>query len=199
MGSRRGSGLDSGRRAASPFTNPLSALLFFMRGVTFAWLIGATGVSVSLMGREWAHATIALGVVLALGGTLVNVWATRVVGLDTYYYRDLFAGGSTGELSSAGPYRVFRNPMYGVGQASGYGAALVSLSPAGILATLLNQMTMYLFNELVERPHLARRRIAPAGDLCCANSTCSDDRGPGSPSAWRETRSRRTRRTLPAS
>jgi hypothetical protein len=56
--------------------------------------------------------------------------------------------------------------MYGIGQASGYGAALVSLSPAGILATLLNQMTMNLFNELIERPDLTLRRDPPAGDRC---------------------------------
>lgn len=143
----------------------VTALLFFVRGVTFAWLIGTTNLSISAMGGRWAHAVIALGVILALGGTLVNVWATYVVGLDTYYYRDLFIGRLSGDLRCVGPYRVFRNPMYGVGQASGYGAALLSLSPAGVLATLFNQLTMYVFNELIERPHLARVRAGASSSL----------------------------------
>jgi hypothetical protein len=134
-----------------------TAILFFVRGVTFAWLVGATSVSVAALGPVWSHTLVVAGGSLALAGTLVNVWAIRVVGLDTYYYRDLFSGDSPAELKAAGPYR-FCNPMYGVGQAGAYGLALAALSPAGVVATFLNQVTMYAFNEVVEQPHLAEHR-----------------------------------------
>jgi hypothetical protein len=45
--------------------------------------------------------------------------------------------------------------MYGIGQLGAYGAALMALSP---LAGLLHQLIMYLFNGLVEQPHLQRAR-----------------------------------------
>jgi protein-S-isoprenylcysteine O-methyltransferase Ste14 len=145
-------------RASSPSSSRWDGPTELASRVTFAWLVGATSVSVAALGPVWSHTLVVAGGSLALAGTVVNVWAIRVVGLDTYYYRDLFSGDSPAELTAAGPYRFFRNPMYGVGQAAAYGLALVALSPAGLLATLLNQLTMYAFNEVVEQPHLAEHR-----------------------------------------
>jgi hypothetical protein len=53
-----------------------------------------------------------------------------------------------------GPYTFLRNPMYSVGQLAAYGAALLALSPIGLVAAALNQITLYIFNDLVEQPRL---------------------------------------------
>jgi protein-S-isoprenylcysteine O-methyltransferase Ste14 len=106
-------------------------------------------------------ALVSSGAALAALGVVVNVWATRIIGLDTYYYRDLFSGPRHVNLELRGPYAVLANPIYGVGQLAPYGAALALLSPIGLLAAALNQIALYAFNAMVEQPHLnAANRIS---------------------------------------
>ena len=49
---------------------------------------------------------------------------------------------------------MLANPLYGVGQLAAYGAALMLLSPVGVLAATAHQMALYAFNSAVEQPHL---------------------------------------------
>jgi protein-S-isoprenylcysteine O-methyltransferase Ste14 len=131
----------------------VTAIFFAARGLSFAWLLESTAIPLDIPLRDLL---VTVGGISAAFGTAVNVWATSVVGLVTYYYGDLFMGQPPVELEVTGPYRLWRNPMYGVGQLAAYGAALMALSPVGLLATGLNQAAMYLFNWLVEQPHLER-------------------------------------------
>jgi protein-S-isoprenylcysteine O-methyltransferase Ste14 len=87
-------------------------------------------------------------------GLVLSIWATRVIGLDTYHYRDLFMGPQHVSVELRGPYAFLRNPIYGWGQLYAYGAALLALSPLGLVAAALNQVTLYLFNDSVEQPRL---------------------------------------------
>jgi protein-S-isoprenylcysteine O-methyltransferase Ste14 len=129
----------------------ITALFFAARGLSFAWLLEVTKIHPS---SATASVLIIAGGLCALVGTVVNIWAARVVGMGTYYYRDLFMGETSVDFKVEGPYRIWKNPMYGVGQLAGYGAALMALSPLGVLAGVLNQVTMYLFNGLIEQPHI---------------------------------------------
>jgi hypothetical protein len=57
--------------------------------------------------------------------------------------------------------------MYGIGQSSAYGAALMAGSVAGILATVLNQLVMYVFYYTIEKPHIksiisAQQKLIPS-------------------------------------
>src|SRR5262249_35184838 len=95
-----------------------------------------------------------LGILLLGVGVSISVWAARIVGLDTYYYRDLFMGPRYMSVELRGPYAFWSNPMYGGGKLAGYGVALIALSPLGLVAAALNQVTLYAFNDFVEQPRL---------------------------------------------
>jgi protein-S-isoprenylcysteine O-methyltransferase Ste14 len=130
-----------------------TALQFFYRGVTFSWLVAVTRVTLP---GCWNVVAQGAGLVLAVVGTGINLWATDVIGIRSYFYGDLYDGPQArSEFKAVGPYRYLSHPMYGVGQCAGYGAALMALSPVGVLATLVNQLTMYVFTALVEAPHVA--------------------------------------------
>jgi protein-S-isoprenylcysteine O-methyltransferase Ste14 len=131
----------------------MTAILFHARGLTFAWLVAATQHVGAL--PPWLRG---VGLALMLAGGVVNLWSTLVIGLPRYFYWDLFVAEPRTELKAIGPYRYFKNPMYGVGQGAAYGAALASLSPMGVLATALNQLSMYVFNWRIEQPHLGQSR-----------------------------------------
>jgi len=106
-------------------------------------------------------------VALPLGAALLTIgfgtktWAIHLVGLDTYYFKDLFTGELHGSLVTRGPYRWLANPMYGVGQLHAYGLALMSNSMSGLVAAAFCQLSIYGFYFAVERPFLARLLPAP--------------------------------------
>jgi phospholipid methyltransferase len=140
-----------------------TAALFFFRGLSFIWLLDASYVPAS---GAATGLLVTVGAVCLAVGTLVNLWATHVVGLGTYYYRDLFLGERYLDFKREGPYEFLENPMYGLGQLTAYGAALMALSPVGLLAAALNQAAMYAFNWLVEQPHVrAGMRLSVDQDL----------------------------------
>jgi protein-S-isoprenylcysteine O-methyltransferase Ste14 len=129
----------------------ISAVLSFAQRLSFVAMLCATSTAPS---GPIATALVSLGVVLVLVGVGVTTWATRVLGLDAYYYRDLFMGPEHVSVVLRGPYTRFANPMYGLGQLAAYGAALVALSPIGFVAAALNQVALYLFNDTIEQPRL---------------------------------------------
>jgi len=121
---------------------------------------GSLGISPIL---AWALAVPTF--VIGMG---VKVWATWVVGLDTYYYRDLFLEEQHGEFSAAGPYRWLSNPMYGLGNVHGYSAAFIVGSTIGLLYAAICHASIYGFYLLVERPFI--HRLYSASDLAPSDS-----------------------------
>lgn len=104
-------------------------------------------------------------VVLTVAGFGVKFWATAVVGLDTYYYRDCFLGRKIGEFSCRGPYRVMKNPMYGVGNLHAYAGALLMQSGWGLLFAALCHVSIFAFYRVVEYPFIRRTYLDGGADL----------------------------------
>jgi protein-S-isoprenylcysteine O-methyltransferase Ste14 len=126
-------------------------LLLFAERVSFVALVCATAHA---PGGIMGAGLVALGLPLVAVGVGVSVWATLVVGLDAYHYRDLFTGSRSTRLECGGPYALWRNPMYTLGPLAGYGLAFMALSPIGLLAAGLNQALLIAFNEFIEQPRL---------------------------------------------
>ena len=98
-----------------------------------------------------------VGATTFLISTVAKVWATLLVGMDVYYYRDLFLDeAGDGGLVTTGPYSIFSNPMYGVGNLSVYGAAIEAGSLEGLLVAIIFQGSIYLFYGIVELPFMKR-------------------------------------------
>jgi protein-S-isoprenylcysteine O-methyltransferase Ste14 len=125
----------------------LLALMFVNQGLGLG-AMASIGPSLPIA-RE---AALALGLSLAAVGLVIKVWATMLLGVDVYYYKDLFLRRPLSGFVVRGPYRVFANPMYGVGQLHAYGYAIVHRSWSGFVAAALCQALTYLFYFAVERP-----------------------------------------------
>lgn len=144
-----------------------AALTLLVQRLGFAALLFApTGFPQLVPAGAAAAAVMAAGALMLTVGVSVSVRATQRIGLDTYYYRDLFMGPQHVKLECDGPYSLAGNPVYGLGQLAAYGAALLALSPEGVMAAALNQLALYAFNSSVEQPHLrAATRIATEQEL----------------------------------
>lgn len=139
-------------RGHTAYSMALDLSLFAQRA-SFLALVCATARESS---GPFGAALQVLGFFLLPVGVGVTVWAARVVGLDAWYYRDLFTGTRSVGLESDGPYGLCRNPMYTLGPLAGYGLALLALSPIALFAAGVNQALLFAFNELVEQPRLRR-------------------------------------------
>jgi protein-S-isoprenylcysteine O-methyltransferase Ste14 len=126
-------------------------LLLFTQRVSFVALVCATARA---PGGFFGGALMAFGFLMVPLGAGVTVWATRVVGLEAYHYRDLFTGSRNASLEKRGPYALCRDPMYSLGPLAGYGLALLALSPIALLAAGINQALLFVFNETVEQQRL---------------------------------------------
>jgi len=140
-----------------------TALMFFLSGSSFSLMIYKSNFIIPWY-NSLEYFFIAAGIASVLTGIVVNVWSTLIVGIDVYYYKDLFLGKAVVDFKKKGPYAIFSNPMYGMGQANGYGYALIYGSAAGVVFILLNQIMMYLFYFTIEKPHIkkifAKNRIS---------------------------------------
>jgi protein-S-isoprenylcysteine O-methyltransferase Ste14 len=137
-------------------------------GVTFglqAAVHGAVNAAFAdTMGVPNPRIWMTCGLLVMAAGLLVKIWATSVTSLGTYYYNDMFLGRpleACPEYVERGPYRVFRNPMYGVGNLSAYGGALLALSWQGLVLAAVFQASIFAFHWLVERPFVMRVYVAP--------------------------------------
>ena len=93
---------------------------------------------------------------LTVVGLGVKFWATWIVGVNTYYFRDLFLEKSHGEFTARGPYKWLANPMYGVGNLHSYCPALLTGSLFGLWFALGCHLSIYAFYFFVERPFIRR-------------------------------------------
>jgi protein-S-isoprenylcysteine O-methyltransferase Ste14 len=134
------------------------ALMFINQG------LGVGCMTALSLGPSWVL-PISPGLACVVGGCffacglVIKVWATVLVGVDVYYYRDMFLGRPVSEFVCRGPYRVFQNPMYGVGQLHAYGYAILARSLTGLVCAMICHSLIYVFYITAERPFI--RRVFP--------------------------------------
>ena len=144
-----------GEEKAYALYEAITGVLFFYRSSSFYFLVVFTAYPFLNLKYFTVYSEV-IGWSMITVATVVNVWSTMIVGIDVYYYKDMFVNRAIGNFEMKGPFRYFSNPMYGIGQLNGYGLALLSESIWGILASVLNQVTIYIFYFLFEKPHIKR-------------------------------------------
>lgn len=145
-----------GEEAGYDVYQSITAVLFFLSASGFTLLVNK---SVGFFFPSFLENPLILsfvGIPIILIGLITNIWSTVIVGIDVYYYKDLFLGRKIGEFKKEGPYNFLSNPMYSVGQASGYGTAIISASLPGVVVIFLNQVLMYVFYLIFEKPHIKK-------------------------------------------
>jgi protein-S-isoprenylcysteine O-methyltransferase Ste14 len=108
-----------------------------------------------------APAFLAAGAALFAVGLVFKLWATLTVGVDVYFFRDMFLGRPLAPACEGGPYRFLRNPMYSVGQLQGYGYALLFGSLPGVVAAAAGHLLIYAFYAVAERPFVRSMYLVP--------------------------------------
>jgi protein-S-isoprenylcysteine O-methyltransferase Ste14 len=137
----------------------VAGLMFLNQGL-------GVGCMAALHVPRWEQAmpapfVLATGVVLFVAGLVVKLSATLTVGVDAYYFRDMFLGRPLAPTCHDGPYRFLRNPMYSVGQLQGYGYALLYGSLPGLAAAAAGHLLIYAFYVVAERPFVRSTYIMP--------------------------------------
>ena len=98
-------------------------------------------------------ASVAAGIVLALIGVSIKVWAAMRLGPGAYYWHNFFAPGKLVAPDPPGPYRFLKNPMYTLGYLQTYGLALMFGSWPALIASAFDQAAILAFHYWVEKPH----------------------------------------------
>ena len=128
----------------------VAGLMFLNQGL-------GVGCMAALHVPRWEQAVpapvlLTAGAGLFAVGLAVKGWATLTVGVDVYFFRDMFLGRPLAPVCDGGPYRFLRNPMYSVGQLQGYGYALLNGSLPGCIAAAAGHLLIYAFYIVAERP-----------------------------------------------
>lgn len=94
--------------------------------------------------------------ILFISGFVIKILAAKAVSIEIYYWKDMFLGRKICEFVVSGPYKYFKNPMYGLGQLQAYATALWYGSAYGLTAAFLNQALIFTFYYLVETEFIRR-------------------------------------------
>lgn len=96
----------------------------------------------------------ALSYCIIIIGTGIKMIAAVQLGIDGYYWKDLFLRKKTVHFQSNGIYKYFKHPMYGIGNISIYGLALYYNSFFILMIGLFYHTGLYLFYRFIEKPHM---------------------------------------------
>ncbi len=148
-----------GEKRAFRAYETLAGLMFLNQGL-------GVGCMAALHIPRWEQAlpaplVLAAGLTLFVAGLVVKLWATLTVGVDAYYFRDMFLSRPLAPACGGGPYRFLRNPMYSVGQLQGYGYALLYGSFPGVAAAAAGHLLIYAFYLAAERPFVRSTYLMP--------------------------------------
>lgn len=128
--------------------------LFFISGAAVGIVSVAFKDTIPLqIGNEIIRPVAAVLFVLGWG---IKLWATKVTGVDIYYWKDMFLGRQIRPFVVEGPYRYFNNPMYGIGQLQAYATALWYQSLTGLFAALIYQLLVFSFYYFKEKKFITR-------------------------------------------
>jgi hypothetical protein len=139
------------------------AFAFFHNGIGSGF-ISQTSAGCCFFLNIPVEVTMVLAAVLFTTGWVIKIWSAYVVGIPIYYWKDMFLGKKVSDFSVTGPYKYFNNPMYGIGQLQIYGIAIYYNSIYGIIFGVVNQMLVFLFYFMVEKPFIFRTYLQQKKD-----------------------------------
>ncbi|MFA5870288.1 MAG: methyltransferase [Candidatus Paceibacterota bacterium] len=128
--------------------------LFFNNGASIAYISSSTtGILFDFVPKK-------LILILVIGmfglGFIVKILAAKAISIDIYYWKDMFLGRKICDFVITGPYKYFKNPMYGVGQLQSYAIAIWYGSILGLFVAVVNQCLVFSFFFLKEREFIKR-------------------------------------------
>lgn len=146
----------------------LLGFIFFNNGASIFYMASSTaGNLFNFVNRELL---VVLVSILFAFGFIIKLWATKVVSIDIYYWKDMFLGKKICPFVVTGPYKYFSNPMYGVGQLHAYAVAIYYGSIPGLIAAILYQSLVFTFYYTVEKKFIKRVYQKKASKLSVAYS-----------------------------
>jgi hypothetical protein len=147
---------------------------FFHNGLAFSYLYFTT-----MSKEDFSFAPTAwimgLAIILQVIGFIIKFLASWQIGLDIYYYKDMFVEEKVIDFEAKGIFKFMSNPLYGWGQLNGHGCALYALSWFGIIAVFINQLCFYSFYYILEKPFVHRFYLGHQGN---GTPQFSDHRAP---------------------
>jgi hypothetical protein len=137
-------------RAYTVYSSVLG-VVFFNLALCQVPFLSAFGGSLTLPGTSLQ--IMLLSAVMFAVSLGVKFWATLVLGVDGYYYRDMFLEKrSEGGPLTGGPYAFLSDPMYSVGYLLVYSTAIYAQSLEGLVVAIVFHLSIIAFNWIVEQP-----------------------------------------------
>lgn len=141
------------------FYQSVLGFLFFNNGISMSYL--STSTKSDILSNIPGELLLIIVAVIFCTGFIVKMWSAWVVGIDIYYWKDMFLGRKICEFVCCGPYRFLSNPMYGIGQLQGYAIAILNGSIPGLIVVLINQCLVFSFYFIMEKKFIKAVYIEP--------------------------------------
>lgn len=144
-----------GEEKAYLYYEAFLAFAFFHNGIGLSFISQSSAGS-GLLGTIPETVSLAFFAILFAIGMGTKIWSAYAVGIPIYYWKDMFLEKKVGDFVVTGPYKYFSNPMYGIGQLQVYAIAIYYDSIYGLIFGAINQMLVFLFYFMVEKPFIYR-------------------------------------------
>jgi protein-S-isoprenylcysteine O-methyltransferase Ste14 len=138
------------------------SFLFFINGTSIGYISAAFEKTIPFTIDEDIIQPFAIA--LFMIGWGIKIWAAKVVGVDIYYWKDMFYGKKISDFVEEGPYKFINNPMYGLGQLQTYATAVWYLSWPGLIAAVINQLAVFSFYHFQEKKFIKRVYLNDTGN-----------------------------------
>src|SRR4030042_2386820 len=128
--------------------------LFFHNATSIGYIASSNpGSLFSFVHENWLSIIV---FIMFIGGFAIKILAAKAVSIEIYYLKDMFLGRKISDFVVSGPYKYFKNPMYGIGQIQAYATAIWYGSTYGLIAAFLNQALVFTFYFLFEKKFVKR-------------------------------------------
>ena len=143
-----------GRARTIMIFEPMLAIMFMGFFIGFGALVESTigeGFSIHEAVGSQTIIYIACFVLYTLG-YIFKVWATWLIGMDAFFFRDQILRTPNERLVRSKIYTYFSHPTYGVGYLGAYAYAIYRDSIYGLAGALFLHCGIFLFLKLAEEP-----------------------------------------------